>query len=297
MASDQCELDSFYRKFLGLRKFGRNATLRMESGPDGRCLVNLQLELPTRSEGYGVPIVVNGGEAHVPVYGGDAPVQDKQRVEHRENFDDRSGGGRNCRRQEHFLKKQKGGSRSRERRKLRREAERMRIEAEQASYDAVEKDSGTKFDTTEEVERNSEVNSDCTESDASEAESEEANNLEITEAEETSGKEEVDETAEEAGKVTLGKSSKSYEVRLKRMDSKLKSIVSCIGKEEMWNTLHREEWERGPPIKKMLFLRNYPEFLTEMSDQAMLEFLQIRDDDQEVENPNAGSTKNSEAEE
>ena len=47
----------------------------------------------------------------------------------------------------------------------------------------------------------------------------------------------------------------------------------------------------------MLFLRNYPEFLTEMSDQAMLEFLQIWDDDQEVENPNAGSTKNSEAEE
>ena len=118
MASDQCELDSFYRKFLGLRKFGRNATLRMESGPDGRCLVNLQLELPTRSEGYDVPIVVNGGEAHVPVYGGDAPVQDKQRVEHRENFDDRSGGGRNCRRQDHFLKKQKGGRRSRERRKL-----------------------------------------------------------------------------------------------------------------------------------------------------------------------------------
>ena len=67
MASDQSELDSFYRKFLGLRKFGRNATLRMESGPDGRCLVNLQLELPTRSEGYDVPIVVNGGEAHVPV--------------------------------------------------------------------------------------------------------------------------------------------------------------------------------------------------------------------------------------
>ena len=90
MASDQCELDSFYRKFLGLRKFGRNATLRMESGPDGRCLVNLQLEL------------VGGGEAHVPVHGGDAPVQDKQRVEHRENFDDRSGGGRNCRRQEIF---------------------------------------------------------------------------------------------------------------------------------------------------------------------------------------------------
>ena len=50
MASDQSELDSFYRKFLGLRKFGRNATLRMESGPDGKCLVNLQLELPTRSE-------------------------------------------------------------------------------------------------------------------------------------------------------------------------------------------------------------------------------------------------------
>ena len=99
-------------------------------------------------------------------------------------------------------------------------AKRVRIEAEQASYDAVEKDSGTKFDTTEEVERNSEVNSDCTESDASEAESEEANNLEITEAEETSGKEEVDETAEQADKVILGKSSKSYEVRLKGMDSK-----------------------------------------------------------------------------
>ena len=85
MASDQCELDSFYRKFLGLRKFGRNATLRMESGPDGRCLVNLQLELPTRSklgQGYDVPVVVSGGEAHVPVHGGDAPVQDKQRVEH-----------------------------------------------------------------------------------------------------------------------------------------------------------------------------------------------------------------------
>ena len=108
-----------------------------------------------------MPIVVNGGEAHVPVYGGDAPVQDKQRVEHRENFDDRSGGGRKCRRQEHFLKKQKRGLRSRERRKLRREAERMRIEAEQASYDAVKEDSGTKFDTTEEVDRNSEVNSDC----------------------------------------------------------------------------------------------------------------------------------------
>ena len=176
----------------------------------------------------------------------------------------------------------------------------MRIEAEQAYNDAADADrveSGTKFDTTEEVDRNSEVNSDCTESDASEAESEEANNLEITEAEETSGKEEVDETAEEAGKVLLGKSSKSYEVRLKGMDSKLKSIVSCIGKEGMWNTLLREEWERGPPIKKMLFLRNYPEFLTEMSDQAMLEFLQIRDDDQEVEIPNAGSTKNIEAEE
>ena len=102
----------------------------------------------------------------------------------------------------------------------------MRIEAEQASYDAVEKDSGTKFDTTEEVDRNSEENSDGTESDASEAESEEASNLESTEAEETSGKEVVD--------------SQSYEIRLKRMDSKLKAVVSCIGKEEMWNTLQEK---------------------------------------------------------
>ena len=61
MASDQSELDSFYRKFWGLCKLGRNATLRMESGPDGKCLVNLQLELPTQLEhgpGYDVPIVV-----------------------------------------------------------------------------------------------------------------------------------------------------------------------------------------------------------------------------------------------
>ena len=159
----------------------------------------------------------------------------------------------------------------------------MRTEAEQASYDAVENDSGTKFDTTEEVDRNSEENSDGTESDASEAESEEASNLESTEAEETSGKEVVD--------------SQSYEVRLKRMDSKLKEVVSCIGKEEMWKTLVRKE-QSGPPIRKMLFLRNYPEFLSEMSDQAMLEFLGFRDDDTEVENPNAaGSAKYSEAEE
>ena len=272
MASDQSELDSFYRKFLGLRKFGRNATLRMESGPDGKCLVNLQLELPTRSEpgpGHDVPIVVCGGEAPVLVHGGDAPVL----------------GGRNCRRQEYFRKSKRGGLRSRERRKLRREAERMRIEAEQAYNDAADADrveSGTKFDTTEEVDRNSEENSDGTESDASEAESEEASNLESTEAEETSGKEVVD--------------SQSYEIRLKRMDSKLKAVVSCIGKEEMWRTLVRQE-KSGPPIRKMLFLRNYPEFLSQMSNQAMLEFLGFEDDDTEVENPNAGSTKYSEAEE
>ena len=63
----------------------------------------------------------------------------------------------------------------------------------------------------------------------------------------------MEKTAEKGGKEVLGKSSKSYEVRLKGTDSKLKSIVGCIGKEEMWNTLLREEWERGPPIKKMLF--------------------------------------------
>ena len=231
-----------------------------------------------------MPIVVCGGEAPILVHGGDVPVLGKQSVEHQENFFDRSGGdGRNCRRQEYSRKSKRGGLRSRERRKLRREAERMRIEAEQASNDAVDcVETGTKFDTTEEVDRNSEENSDGTESDASEAESEEASNLESTEAEETSGKEVVD--------------SQSYEIRLKRMDSKLKAVVSCIGKEEMWKTLVRQE-KSGPPIRKMLFLRNYPEFLSQMSNQAMLEFLGFEDDDTEVENPNAGSTKYSEAEE
>ena len=63
--------------------------------------MNLQLEMPTRSEpglGYDVPIVVCGGEAPVLVHGGEAPVLGKQSVEHQENFFDRSrGGGRNNR--------------------------------------------------------------------------------------------------------------------------------------------------------------------------------------------------------
>ena len=88
----------------------------MESGPDGKCLVNLQLELPTRSEpglGNDVPIVDCGGEAPVLVHGGEAPVLGKQSVEHQENFFDRSGeDGRICRRQEYSRKSKRGGLRS-----------------------------------------------------------------------------------------------------------------------------------------------------------------------------------------
>ena len=54
----------------------------------------------------------------------------------------------------------------------RREAERMRVEAEPTSNDAVEIESSTKFDIIKEVDTNLEVSSDGTESEASEAKSE-----------------------------------------------------------------------------------------------------------------------------
>ena len=179
MTGDEVELDSFFRKFLGLRKFGRNATLHMESRQDGTTFVNLQLEV-AKNPGPGphdvlplAPAPVRGGEAPIrgnqpdvavvvrhgdgeapgPVRGGgEAPVRDNQRDEHCEHFVERHG-GRNGRRPE---KSQRRGIRSRERRRLRKEADQMRMEAEQASND-VESNK-----TTEEVEM-SKLTNDTTE--------------------------------------------------------------------------------------------------------------------------------------
>ena len=168
MTGDEVELDSFFRKFLGLRKFGRNATLHMESRPDGTTFVNLQLEvarnpkpgphdvlplIPAPVRGGEVPVRGNqpdvaavvkhgDGDAPVPVRGGEAPVRDNQRDEHYQNFVEQHG-GRNGRRPEQSRRR---GIRSRERRRLRREAEQMKMEAEQASNDVESNE------TTEEVE-------------------------------------------------------------------------------------------------------------------------------------------------
>ena len=168
MTGDEVELDSFFRKFLGLRKFGRNATLHMESRPDGRTFVNLQLEV-AKIQGPGphdglplAPAPVRGGEAPVrgnqpdvavvrhgdgdapgPARGGEAPVRNNQRDEHCEHFVQQHG-GRNGRRPE---KSQRRGIRSRDRRRLRREADQMKMEAEQASNDVE-----SNIETTEEVE-------------------------------------------------------------------------------------------------------------------------------------------------
>ena len=169
MTGDEVEQDSFFRKFLGLRKFGRNATLHMESRPDGTTFVNLQLEVAKNPGTAGphdvlplVPAPVRGGEAPVrgnqpdvavvarhgdgdapvPVRGGEAPVGDNQRDEHCEPFVEQHG-GRNGQRPE---KGQRRGIRSRERRRLRREADQMKMEAEQASNDVESNE------TTEEVE-------------------------------------------------------------------------------------------------------------------------------------------------
>ena len=167
MTGDEVELDSFFRKFLGLRKFGRNATLHMESRPDGKTFVNLQLEVaknpgphdvlplapapvrggeaPVRGNQPDVAVVVRhgDGDAPVPVRGGEAPVGENQRDEqYCEPFVEQHG-GRNGRRPE---KSQRRGIRSRERRRLRREADQMKMEAEQASNDIEF------IETTEEVE-------------------------------------------------------------------------------------------------------------------------------------------------
>ena len=140
MTGDEVELDSFFRKFLGLRKFGRNATLHMESRPDGTTFVNLQLEV-AKNQKPGPPDVlplipvppVRGGEvplaplcgnqpdvaavvghgdgdAPVPVRGGKAPVRDNERDEHCQHFVVQHG-GRNGRRPE---KSRRRGIRSRE---------------------------------------------------------------------------------------------------------------------------------------------------------------------------------------
>ena len=137
MTGDEVELDSFFRKFLGLRKFGRNATLHMESRPDGKTFVNLQLEVaknpgphdvlplapapvrggeaPVRGNQPDVAVVVRhgDGDAPVPVRGGEAPVGDNQRNEHYcEPFVEQHG-GRNGRRPEQSRRR---GIHSRERR-------------------------------------------------------------------------------------------------------------------------------------------------------------------------------------
>ena len=118
MTGDEVELDSFCRKFLGLRKFCRNATLHMESRPDGTTFVNLQLEVaknpgpgphdvlplaPAPVRGGEAPVrvnqpdvavvVMNGdGDAPVPVRGGEAPGRDNQRDEHCDHFVEQHGG-------------------------------------------------------------------------------------------------------------------------------------------------------------------------------------------------------------
>ena len=168
MTGDEVELDSFFRKFLGLRKYGRNATLHMESRPDGTTFVNLQLEVaknpgpgphdvlplaPAPVRGGEAPVRVNqpdvavvvmhgDGDAPVPVRGGEAPGRDNQRDEHCDHFVEQHG-GRNGRRPE---KGRRQGIRSRERRRLRREAVQRKMEAEQASNDVESNE------TTEEVE-------------------------------------------------------------------------------------------------------------------------------------------------
>ena len=159
MTGDEVELDSFFRKFLGLRKFGRNATLHMESRPDGTTFVNLQLEVaknqkpgpeapqaPLRGNQPDVAAVVGhgDGDAPVPVRGGEAPVRDNQRDEHCQHFVVQHVG----RRPE---KSRRRGIRSRERRRLRREADQMKMEAEQASNDETTEEVEMSKLTTEEV--------------------------------------------------------------------------------------------------------------------------------------------------
>ena len=174
MTGDEVELDSFFRKFLGLRKFGRNATLHMESRPDGTTFVNLQLEVaknqkpgppdvlplipvppvrggeapqaPLRGNQPDVAAVVGhgDGDAPVPVRGGEAPLRDNQRDEHCKHFVVQHVG----RRPE---KSRRRGIRSRERRRLRREADQIKMEAEQASNDETTEEVEMSKLTTEEV--------------------------------------------------------------------------------------------------------------------------------------------------
>ena len=288
MASEQFELESFFKKFMGLRQHGRNATLHIESRSDRSAIVNLQLEIAAPEHD---PDGDSDPPARVP--GGDAPAEDScgdQSATQQEHHsgdqyaEPRGGGGRNGR---------KRGVRSRERRRIRRETARMRMEAEQAIHDLehveetteeVEVDVTTEEvdENTEEVEEkfceepckkaveennNAKVDTSIEEAEIksvrmgmdkeeelveSKQDAKEGNNI-VEERPDAESSDEKNETEE--GKVVAGPMSQKETMKLKVALELMNQM-----KEKEWKSvvfehlraIHREEWDPDSPLGEII---------------------------------------------
>ena len=174
-------------------------------------------EAPVRGNQPDVAVVVKHG-------GGKAPVGDNQRGEHHEPFVEQHG-GRNGRRPE---KGQRRGIRSRERRRLRREADQMKMEAKQASNDVesnktTEEVEMSKFfdDTTEEVHEMLDVERDASTNEIEEKE-ETAANIEDNILIDSESLNDDREKLEKANK-TIEELSKNLKIK----EAKLAEMKSC----------------------------------------------------------------------